>query len=66
GPGKLTKAMGIDGTAHGTSFLTAAHRGILRGEPSPTVAGGRIGITRAVYLPWRFGDPASRSLSRKF
>lgn len=66
GPGKLTRAFGIDGTAHGADFLRIAGCGIMRGEPVSTIAGGRIGITRATEFPWRFGDPASPSLSRKF
>jgi DNA-3-methyladenine glycosylase len=66
GPGKLTKAFGIDGAAHGGGFLTAPDCGIFRGEPVEVCSGGRIGITKAVEFPWRFGDPSSRSLSRKF
>jgi 3-methyladenine DNA glycosylase Mpg len=31
-----------------------------------TIAGPRIGISRATDLHWRFGDPASPSLSRRF
>lgn len=67
GPGKLTRAFGIDGTAHGLRFLESDHCGILLcDEAVPTRAGDRIGISRAAELPWRFGDPASNSLSRKF
>ena len=66
GPGKLTRALGIDGTAHGSSFLKIAGCGIVQGESVGVCAGGRIGISKATELPWRFGDPASRSLSRKF
>jgi DNA-3-methyladenine glycosylase len=66
GPGKLAKALGIDGGDHGVHFLTSADCGILRGEPVVTCVGERIGITKAVEFPWRFGDPASASLSRKF
>lgn len=66
GPGKLTRAFGIDGTAHGADFLKVADCGIIRGEPVEVCTGGRIGISKATELPWRFGDPASRSLSRKF
>jgi DNA-3-methyladenine glycosylase len=61
-----TAALGIDGTAHGASFLRAANCGIRAGDPLEPVAGPRIGISRAQNLPWRFGDPASRSLSRPF
>lgn len=66
GPGKLTRAMGIDGSAHGTTFLETEGRDLYLGEKSAVCAGVRIGITRAVELPWRFGDPTSASLSRKF
>jgi 3-methyladenine DNA glycosylase Mpg len=30
------------------------------------IAGPRIGISRATDLHWRFGDPSSLSLSRRF
>ena len=66
GPGRLTRAFGIDGLAHGTSFLELPDYGIIRGEPVETCAGGRVGISRATEFPWRFGDPSSSSLSRKF
>ena len=66
GPGRLTRAFGIDGSAHGANFLRLEGCGILRGEPVETVAGPRIGISRALELHWRFGDPNSDSLSRKF
>ena len=66
GPGKLTRAMGIDGAAHGKRFLESDRCGIFGGSPVATVSGGRIGISRAADLPWRFGDAASGSLSRKF
>ncbi|MES2440757.1 MAG: DNA-3-methyladenine glycosylase [Verrucomicrobiota bacterium] len=66
GPGKLTCALGIDGAHHGIDFLKSLECGILKGEPVVSIAGPRIGITKAVELPWRFGDPKSPSLSRKF
>lgn len=66
GPGKLTKAIGIDGTAHGSHFLTSPVCGIFSGKQVETCVGQRIGITKAVEFPWRFGDPSSSSLSRKF
>jgi DNA-3-methyladenine glycosylase len=66
GPGRLTRALGIDGIAHGGSFLRAEGCGILQGTPVKPVAGPRIGISRATDLMWRFGDPESPSLSRRF
>jgi DNA-3-methyladenine glycosylase len=66
GPGRLTRAFGIDGSAHGSRFLELSGCGISLGEPVEIRAGSRIGISKAIEKPWRFGDPASPSLSRKF
>ncbi len=66
GPGRLTKALGIDGMVHGMTFLDRKEHSIETGEPAVIQTGERIGISKAVELPWRFGDPGSRSLSRKF
>jgi DNA-3-methyladenine glycosylase len=66
GPGRLTKALGIDGRVHGQSFLEAASTGIYRASPGKVVAGPRIGISKAKELNWRFGDGNSSSLSAKF
>ncbi len=67
GPGKLTQAMGIDGSAHGMEFLRSADCGIVRGpEVAVYGVGPRIGISRAIDRFWRFGDASSSSLSRKF
>ena len=64
GPGKLTRALGIDGTFHGQDFFTVEGP-ILRAPPAPPeiLAGPRIGITRAADLPWRFVAAGSRFLS---
>jgi DNA-3-methyladenine glycosylase len=66
GPGRLTRALGIDGAAHGRSFLRDAGCSIIAGDPVKTIVGPRIGISRATDLLWRFGDPDSPSLSRRF
>jgi DNA-3-methyladenine glycosylase len=67
GPGKLTQALGIELELNGTDL----GRGPVRiGYPPPgwerveRVAGPRIGITKAVELPWRFCAVGSRSVSR--
>jgi DNA-3-methyladenine glycosylase len=66
GPGKLTQALGI-----GLELNASALDGPISIEPRPAdlpapalVTGLRVGITRAVELPWRFCDAASRSVSR--
>ena len=60
GPGKLTQALGI-GLDLNESSLTGGPIEILPREHSPDIVEGvRIGITRAVDLPWRFVD-ASRA-----
>lgn len=66
GPGKLTKALGIDLEANGKAFLGKKDRGIFRGEATEIVSGLRIGISKATDLPWRFGEKDSRYLSRPF
>jgi DNA-3-methyladenine glycosylase len=67
GPGKLTQALGIGLERNGTSL----HDGPVRIGPRPaawrgitSVVGTRIGITRAVELPWRFCAVGSRCVSR--
>ena len=66
GPGKLSQALGITRTADGLPLdeLPFELRG--REEVPPLVVGTRIGITRAVEQPWRFGYAGSPFLSRRF
>lgn len=67
GPGRLTKALGIGGSVHGCRFLKSRGRGIWQpADKVPLLAGPRIGISKAVDLPWRFGLAGSRSLSQPF
>jgi len=66
GPGKLTEALGI----------TIAHNGLPLDQPpialhartgeADVAAGVRIGITKAVDLPWRYGLKGSKFLSKPF
>jgi DNA-3-methyladenine glycosylase len=67
GPGKLTQALGITLAENDTSLL----RGPVRIGPragdwlEPAVVNGlRVGITKAVELPWRFSLAGSRYVSR--
>jgi len=66
GPGRLTSALGIGRENHGSSFLETKDRWITKSDGCETVSGPRIGISKAVDLPWRFGDPRSKNLSKKF
>jgi len=68
GPGKLTQALGIGLGLNAAPLLGGPielgppPRG--RSAPPPLVVGTRVGITRAVELPWRFCAAGSRHVSR--
>ena len=67
GPGKLTQALGIGLSLNETSLLDGPIQILARraGTRAPRiVTGERIGITKAVNLPWRFCDADSRHVSR--
>ncbi len=69
GPGKLCRAMGIDGTLNGQS-LQGPHLYIATCPPElalpafETVATSRIGISRGLELPWRFYVGGNRYVSK--
>ena len=68
GPGKLCAALGITGEDDGVDLLAPSSRvQLLRdGVPPPStpVVGPRVGISRAVHLPWRFSVPGHPAVSR--
>jgi DNA-3-methyladenine glycosylase len=64
GPGRLCQALGVDGSFDGLA-LDAPPFVLSPGDvPQAVVSGPRIGITRGVETPWRFGIRGSRFLSR--
>jgi DNA-3-methyladenine glycosylase len=66
GPGRLCQALGITG-AHDGLALDRAPFALLRPVDKFVLAVGvRIGITKAVELPWRYGLSGSRFLSKPF
>ena len=66
GPGKLCTALGIDLTQNGRRLDHPPFELTLPSEAPPLVEGPRIGISKAVDLPWRFGLAGSPFLSRRF
>jgi DNA-3-methyladenine glycosylase len=67
GPGKLAQALGVNRAAHNGASLAQAPFVLAPPDAAPpVVAGVRIGISKAVDLPWRFGLHGSPFLSRPF
>jgi DNA-3-methyladenine glycosylase len=67
GPGKLTQALAIGLGQNGSSLVDgpiAVYAREPAARPPQIVLGERIGITKAVDLPWRFCDAGSRHVSR--
>ena len=66
GPGKLCQALGVTRVQDGLALDEPPFE-LLAREAEPELAvGPRIGITRAVEEPWRFGLAGSPFLSRRF
>jgi DNA-3-methyladenine glycosylase len=66
GPGKLCEALGVT-IKHNGLALDRAPFELRERSGTPDVAvGPRIGITRAVELPWRYGLRGSKFLSKPF
>ena len=69
GPGRVGQALGIDRSFDGMALgeppfallAPAGNRPLLELDVGP-----RIGITKAIDLPWRFGEKGSRYLSKPF
>ncbi len=66
GPGRVCQALGIDKAFDGLSLDKPPFHLEFPGQRPETVAGLRIGITRAADLPWRFGISGSPFVSRRF
>lgn len=71
GPGRLAQALGVDGRCNGRSlsappFSLWQPASASASRALELVAGPRIGISKAVEAPWRFGERGSRFLSRSF
>ena len=66
GPGKLCQALGITVAHSGLPLDRAPFALHARVGEADVVSGIRIGITKAVDLPWRYGLKGSRYLSKPF
>jgi DNA-3-methyladenine glycosylase len=66
GPGKLCAALGVTRVLNGHALDAEPFELQPRTGNVDVVAGPRIGISKAVEVPWRFGLAGSRYVSRPF
>ena len=66
GPGRVCQALGITHRENGLSLSSEECLFKAGTAPVDIVSGPRIGISKAVDVPWRFGLAGSRFLSRPF
>lgn len=67
GPGKLAQALGITRALDGHRLDQPPFHVLAAPGPAPAVVvGPRIGISKAVDVPWRFGLAASPFVSQRF
>jgi DNA-3-methyladenine glycosylase len=66
GPGRLCQALGLTGSQNGLALMQPPFELLRRSHEPPIATGPRIGISKAVERPWRFGWSGSKFLSKKF
>jgi DNA-3-methyladenine glycosylase len=66
GPGRLGQALGITPAHYGLPLDRPPFFVAAPDEATEALVGPRIGISKAMDAPWRFGLPGSRFLSRPF
>jgi DNA-3-methyladenine glycosylase len=66
GPGRLCEALAITGAHNGLALDQQPFELRARDQPVDVAFGVRIGLTKAVELPWRYGLAGSRFLSKPF
>jgi DNA-3-methyladenine glycosylase len=67
GPGKLGQALGVTRDKHNGLALDRPPFQLFAREDTPDIVKGvRIGLTKAVDLPWRYGLKGSKFLSKPF
>ncbi|HEY3950422.1 DNA-3-methyladenine glycosylase [Phenylobacterium sp.] len=65
GPGRLCQALGVSHAQNGLR-VDAPPFALVPGPAAGVVVGPRIGISKAVDVPWRFGERGSRFVSKPF
>ena len=66
GPGKLCQALGVTRALNGHTLAAAPFELLPAPGGIEVVAGPRIGISKAMDVPWRFGLAGSRWVSKPF
>jgi DNA-3-methyladenine glycosylase len=66
GPGRLCEALRITAAHNGLALDAPPFALFAREGAVQVVVGPRIGITKAVEKPWRYGEKGSRFLSKPF
>lgn len=66
GPGRLCQALGITGAQYGLALDAPPFEIRARTQDVDVAIGPRIGLTKAVEQPWRYGLKGSRFLSKPF
>jgi len=66
GPGRVCEALGITRAHNGLALDEPPFELLARTGEADIVAGPRIGLTKAVEKPWRYGLKDSRFLSKPF
>lgn len=66
GPGKLCQALGVTRAFNGVALAAPPFELVAPDGPVELVAGPRIGISKAMDVPWRFGLAGSPFVSRPF
>jgi DNA-3-methyladenine glycosylase len=66
GPGRLCEALGVTRAHDGLALDAPPFRLFARPHAIPLAVGPRIGISKAMDKPWRYGLAGSRFLSKPF
>jgi DNA-3-methyladenine glycosylase len=66
GPGRLSQALGITDAQYGLPLDNPPFEIFARADDVEVAVGPRIGLTKAIEHPWRYGVSGSRFVSKPF